>query len=82
MDGALEASLRVKAVKMPEDVKKVIDELKWLEPQVIISRYPAKIHGKCRSPSTRYRKVETQKALAFADDVVRVAEKHLEKQLR
>ena len=82
MDGPLETSLRVRAVKMPEDVRKVIDELKWLEPHVIISRYHVKVHGKCRSPSTGYRKVEAQQALAFADDVVRVDEKHLEKQLR
>lgn len=72
-DAALDAYFRAKREKVPAEIWEVIEKLKWLEPHVIISRYPIKVGGKWVAPASRYRKSDAERAIGHADVILRVA---------
>lgn len=73
---ALDTYFRARREKVPEEIVGVIEKLKWLEPHVVISRYPVKVGGKWTSPSSRYRKSDAQRAIGYAGAILRVAKQH------
>ncbi len=79
-DIALNTYFRTKGEKTPTDIEQVIEKLRWLEPHVTISRYPVKVGGKWIPPAQRYRKNDAEKALRYAEKIVRMVEKRIRQQ--
>ena len=77
---ALDTYFRARREKVPAEIVEVIEKLKWLEPHVVISRYPVKVGGKWTSPPSRYRKSDAERAIEHAGAILRVA-KHGETKL-
>ena len=73
-DAAIDAYFRTKGEKMPAEIKQVTEKLKWLEPHVVISRYPIKVGGKWVPPASRYKRGDAEKAVKYAEAIVQVAE--------
>lgn len=78
-DVALDAYFRTKGEEMPGEIKHITEKLKWLEPHVTISRYPIKVGGKWVPPSSRYRKADAEKAIEYAEIIVKVVKEHTSK---